>query len=138
MTYEVAVKTKAKVSYLKANMGVRYWEDGRIGGEADNNDVPQMPLSADGYWNIVINLSTGEILDWPKGTTAETHYKVCDDGVYSLLDHTMETIVTKDGYVPNMLSPDGGGYGDYVIMKIDETGKIDGWKVDLEYFEDDE
>jgi transcriptional regulator with PAS, ATPase and Fis domain len=31
-------------------------------------------------------LATGRVLDWPKGTTAEVHYKVCDAGCYWLED----------------------------------------------------
>jgi len=33
------------------------------------------------------------------------------------------------------MCPADNGYGDYVIMKIDDNGKIDKWRVDLSYWE---
>jgi hypothetical protein len=34
-----------------------------------------------------------------------------------------------------MLSPKENGYGDYIIMDIDEFGFIKSWSVDLDEFE---
>ena len=34
-----------------------------------------------------------------------------------------------------MMCPEGGGYGDYIIMKIDENGVIRNWNVNIEDFE---
>lgn len=138
MTYTVTVKMKKEVTLLKAAMGVRYWEDGIVNGKADSEDCPTMPFAANGIWRLVIDIATGKILEWPHGVTASTHYKVCDDGVYSLIDSNGDTVAEKDGYVPRMLSPKKDGFGDYAIMDIGEDGQICGWKPDLSYFEDDD
>lgn len=129
------VEVTKPVKYLVANCGVRYWEDGKVNGIQDNDESPNMPLKEGDYWSVKIDLETGNILDWPKGTVAETHYKVCDAGIYSLLNNEHEIVAEIEGYVPNMMCPEGNGYGDYVIMKIDEDGKIANWKVDFAEFQ---
>ena len=134
MSFTVSVKSDVPVKYLHANMGVRYWDDGKINGEPDNDDDPQMPLIDGDGWVLKINLETGIIADWPKGVIADTHYKVCDAGIYTLLNDAGEEVVKRDGYVPSMLCPSGDGYGDYVIMKIDGSGQIENWSPDLSFF----
>lgn len=51
------------------------------------------------------------------------------------MDDKGECVVSlEDSYVPNALSPKGNGYGDYIIMCIDEDGKIEDWEADFEDF----
>jgi hypothetical protein len=132
------VKTTVNVTHLIADMGVRYWEDAEVNGVPENDDDPQIPLKDGDSWKIKIDLQTGEIEGWPSGITASTHYKVCDAGVYSLLSESGDVVALRDGYVPDMLCPKDEGYGDYVIMDINESGVIQGWSADLSYFEGDE
>jgi hypothetical protein len=63
--------------------------------------------------------------------------KVCDEGVYILLDADRKEITRRTGYVPNRLLP--GDYGDYLSVDIDENGKITNWlkSPSLEEFEDE-
>ena len=84
-------------------------------------------------WIFDIDLETGHIVDWPEGTTANIHYKVCDDGTYCLKSADGEVLVEKDMYVPNFLSIDDEGFGDYILFRVDEHGNIVNWKKDLEY-----
>ena len=133
----VPVTTDVPVKYLLAEMGVRYWEDGKVNGEPDDDDDPKMPLIFGDCWKICIDLEAGKIVDWPQGTTASTHYKICDAGVYSALDADRNEVAKIDGYVPSMLCPKDSGYGDYAIMDIDETGTIQDFKADLSCFESD-
>ena len=126
------------VKYLKADCGVRYWEDADVNGSADDEDEPAMPFATEGAWRPTIDIETGVILDWPKGTTADVHYKVCDAGVYTLLDADKSEIKQIEGYVPSIMFPEANGYGDYVIMKIDGDGKIANWVPDLTDFEGDD
>lgn len=141
---EIPETRRVQVRYLKARCGVRYWEDATVNGEEDT-DGSRIPLregsAADndhlggGNWCPTIDLDTGIILNWPRGTTASIHYKVCDDGDYALLTEDCQTIVRAiDGYVPTMMCPEGEGYGDYVIMEIDGDGRIAKWKVDMSDF----
>jgi hypothetical protein len=136
MKFTTTQNVEKEVTHLRASLGVRYWEDAAVNGVEENNDDPKIPLRDDGRWILAIDLTTGQIANWPAVTTASTHYKVCDDGVYSLLDASGTAVAVRgDGYVPDMLCPSGEGYGDYVIMDIDENGVISQWKADLSYFE---
>lgn len=138
MTYTVTVKKQVPVTYLNAEIGVRYWEDAKVNGAEEDDDNPKIPLKNGDSWDITISLELGRILSWPKGVTADVHYKVCDAGVYRALDSAKQCVAMKDGYVPSMLSPGGDGFGDYVIMKIDGDGIIEGWKADMSYFEEED
>lgn len=139
MTFTIELKQTVtkEVKYLKAECGVRYWEDGQINGMGDP-DGDLTPLRVKDAWCPTIDLETGIILDWPAGTTADVHYKVCDAGIYRLLDAEKNVVCEISGYVPAIMSPGGSGYGDYVIMTVGPDGKIENWSVDLEEFEDDE
>jgi hypothetical protein len=132
---EITAKSKVAVKYLRADIGVRYWEDATVNGVVDE-DGSRIPCSNSASWMPLIDLETGVVQRWPAGTVAEIHYKVCDDGAYFLLDDEFQIVKKIDGYVPPIMCPEGGGYGDYVIMKIDGDGKIANWKVDLRAFED--
>ena len=105
----------------------RYPEDAYINGEREDNDNPKMPFlvkqegTRDGWcWKLDIDIETGEIIGWPKDVKAKVHYKVCDCcGIkYDGIDY--------NEYVPDFLSIDEDGYGDYIILTI-EDGKIVDW-----------
>ena len=136
MKFERMVKQEVEAKYLLADMGVRYWEDGEVNGVGDNDTSPNMPFAKGEQWRLMIDLETGRIDGWPDGTFASVHYKVCDAGVYYLLDADKEAITQRDGYVPQMLCPKDDGYGDYVIMDIGPDGTIQNWSACLDYFSD--
>ena len=77
---------EVSVVFLKAECGVRYWEDAEVNGKQEDDDNPTIPCRTGDSWCPVIALDTGKIEGWPEGVTAKTHYKVCDAGRYSLLD----------------------------------------------------
>lgn len=124
-----------EVKYLDIKCKVRNWENAVVNGETDY-DGDKIPFRSKNVWNPIIILETGKIFTWPKGITANVYYKVCDAGVYRLLDKHLATVIEKDGYVPSMLCPKCEGYGDYIIMDIDRDGFIQGWNPDLSYFDD--
>lgn len=128
--------TKVKAKYLKVEAEARYWEDGTVNGTPDDDDNPTIPCRSNGCWAPVIDLDAGKIENWPGGTTADVHYKVCDAGRYALLDEGRNEIVAIDGYVPEIMCPGGRGYGDYIIMSIGPDGQIADWRVTLDEFED--
>ena len=105
----------------------RYPEDAYINGEGEDNDNPKMPflVKQEGTqcgwcWKLDIDIKTGEIIGWPKDVKAKVHYKVCDCcGIkYEGLEYS--------DYVPDFLAIDDQGYGDYIILSI-EDGKIVDW-----------
>lgn len=119
---------------IYCELGVRYWEDAEVNGIEDNADNPTIPCChtlKDGkkYWLITIDANNGKIIDWPTGVTANVHYKVCDDGLYSFIDADHDVIKEVRNYVPKFLCPKEDGYGDYVIMGIDENGYIQDWHI---------
>lgn len=138
MEFEKVVtrKEKFQLKYILADFGVRYWEDTEVNGVEDDASNPTIPCTVDTgrkiiggrRWIIKVNVDNGQIVNWTKGVTADVHYKVCDDGTYTLLDENDNTIQEIESYVPRIFAIDDNGYGDYVIMKIDADGFIKNWK----------
>lgn len=132
---------------ILVNANVRYWDDGEINGVDDHPTMPTMPCAVkgeDGYrWMPIIDIETGQIRNWRKGTTAEIYYKVCDEFECRIIDEKGgERCLIKDyeGYVPEFMCPKDRGYGDYIIMDIDENGYIQDWDKEavLEFIENEE
>lgn len=129
--------TEFEAKFLKVDAGVSYWEDTEVNGVSDNENPPTIPCAefihaGDEYrWRPIIDIDNGVITNWEKGFTAQVHYKVCDDGVYTVTDKDDNTIVEHEGYVPTTMCPAENGYGDYIIMNIDENGKIEDWDKEL-------
>ena len=137
MEFTFKEKKTVEVVFLQVSAGVRYWEAATVNGIKDTNG-DLIPFRVGDYWKPRISIEKGVIINWPEGTTADIHYKVCDDGIYTLLDEGGAKITAKDGYVPDIMCPNGKGYGDYIIMKIDENGKIANWKPLLSEFSSDQ
>ena len=133
MKATVKIKKKVGLKTLHVKAGARYWEDTQVNGVEDT-EGNLIPFRDGKYWKPVINLDSGQIIDWPEGTTAVVHYKVCDNGFYEMKDESGITVLECEGYVPKIMSPKESGYGDYVIMDIDENGFIQNWKPTTESF----
>lgn len=136
MKFSITETKDVDAKYLQVDAGVRYWEDGSVNGIEDDNDNPSIPFVSKGRWMPLIHLESGRISQWPSGVTADVHYKVCDDGVYTLTDEFANPLKVLDGYVPRIMSPKEHGYGDYIIMEINGDGYIQNWVPVLTEFED--
>lgn len=124
MVEVIIQRTKTvEVKTLKVEAEVRYWEDATVNG-LDDEDGSFIPCRSGDNWSPIIDLETGHIADWPEGTIAKIHYKVCDAGRYALLDAAGNEVCVKDGYVPSIMCPGGNGYGDYIIMEVGPGGCI--------------
>lgn len=161
------IKREQDIKYLKATMGVRYWVDCNYSddnGKTWNLNFPDTDEESErimkltpcvirkdigyresNYWEIIIDLEEGKVLNWKDGFCLHTSYKVCDDGEYSFLDKDMNEVVNitkeyKQYYVPDFLSIEDSGYGDYVNININGDGTIqhfDVMKCEIErYFND--
>ena len=108
---------------------VRYFEDGKVNGEVDDNENPKMPCVSFDCWEPKINIVTGQIINWEKGVTADIYYKVCDECRISIVAGE-NILYDEENYVPDFLCPDEEGYGDYIIMSIDADGYINNWNHD--------
>lgn len=133
MKKTIMVETEVDIKTLHVNAEVRYWEDAKINGIADEEGT-LTPCRDGDCWCPVIDIDTGIIRNWAKGVTADIHFKVCDAGEYELKDAEGNTLVKKDGYVPAIMSPEENGYGDYIIMKVNADGQICNWQPNLDDF----
>lgn len=120
MHITVLKKVSIEVSSVRCVVAVRYEED----------DMPNdFPGRKGKQWSVIINLHNGELslvdrTPFPKDAKLDLHMKVCDCGVYTLLDHCGDEVGEVDGYVPGFFP--GQHYGDYLILEIAD-GKVQNW-----------
>jgi hypothetical protein len=132
MRITVKIEAEVDIKTLHVFAFVRYWEDAEVNGEADN-EGDFIPCKRGEMWCPVIDLDRGKIINWEQGKSADIHYKVCDAGTYELYDEMGKLFVKRENcYVPRILCPKQNGYGDYIIMKVDENGFIANFKADIE------
>ena len=134
MKAKVKFEKNVELKTLIVKVAIRYYEDATVNGVKDN-EGDLIPCKEGELWCPIIDIDSGIITNWELGTKAEIHYKVCDEGSYYLQDIDGNIILSiEENYVPKMMCPKDNGYGDYIIMDIDENGKIDNWKADLDGF----
>lgn len=140
MIKEIIIKKEVDIAYAECKIFARYWQDSRPNGEKDDAEHPKMPCveTEKNYagkdqlaWCPFIDLDEGRIVNWINGETAQIHYKSCDENEINLVDRDGEVVREYFGYVPDILDPYGEGYGDYVIMNIDEHGYIENFNNDV-------
>lgn len=115
------VRQEFDVSTVDIVVPVRYGDE----------DIPfDAPLRTGNVWRATVDVTTGIIANWPQGKVLDLHMKVCDEGSYFVRDYHHTVVYSREvDYVPSWIP---GEYGDYVVMKIDTTGHIEGW--DAAYF----
>ena len=117
----------AEPMWLQVDAEVRYWEDATVNGDEDT-EGDLIPLKQGNRWVPVIRLADGFIAGWPQGVSADIHYKVCDQGEYFLINAALQRVSKyRSYYVPSMLSVGDDGYDDYIILKVNGDGFIEGW-----------
>lgn len=135
MKTKIKIEKEVDLIHLVVKAEVRYWEDSEINGESDTENGDNVPCKFGNIWTPHIEIDSGRILNWNKGTKAEIHYKVADCCGWYIVGNDGETALSaEDGYVPDTLCPKESGYGDYIIMDIDEDGFIQDWKFNIDDF----
>lgn len=138
MKTTIKVEKEVELKTLAVKAGVRYWEDAKVDGVKDV-DGSLIPCRQGDLWCPIIDINSGFITNWKQGVKAEVHYKVCDAGSYFLQDAEGNNVLSiEENYVPDIMCPKESGWGDYIIMDIDENGQIANWKVTLDGFIDEE
>ena len=131
---KIKIQKEINLKTLAVHAYIRYWQDAEVNGTEDEQGS-LIPCRAGNNWNPIIDIDAGIITNWKRGTTAKIHYKVCDCCAWELIDEDGNTIFSKDeDYVPPTLSPAQNGYGDYIIMYVNENGKIEDWNFNLNDF----
>ena len=105
----------------------------------DEEEKP-VPMLIGDNWEVIVDLESGKIRDWPQGEEREYYWKICDAGSYHLLDESDKaTLSINNNYVPNNLLP--GEWGDYLDLKINSEGVITNWLSNPtaeDFYKDDE
>lgn len=116
MNAKVPSKKSVSIKFIRLELAVRY----------DEEDIPNdFPMRHNDMWQATVNIDTGEIIGWPQGKSGKLDMKVCDEGIYTLLDDRNKPLAKLDGYVPHGVVP--GEYGDYVRIDINDKGIITNW-----------
>ena len=136
MKTSIYIKKTVNIKKLYVKVYPRYIADSSVNGCRDLENDPKMPFVKfddkvkEYFWEVNIDIDKGQIIDWPQGITASLHYKTCDEGFYEIFDEKGEKLGDYNGYVPHIMCPKEPGYGDYIIMDIDENGNIQNWDVE--------
>lgn len=116
------------IHYVDAAEGIDY--NGKECNIIDNV-FPLGKIVTDGIYDFnvqfTIDIEEGKILDWPIGNTAVIYSKPVDSGIYTFKDTNKKDMLVYSGYVPDGLAIDSDGYGDYIILSINENGLIKNW-----------
>ena len=147
MKINIIKPVEIEAKFLKVRAGVRYPEDSEfidaendrkvnyISNDEENPKMPFMEVEYDKYghkkfyWTPTIDLENGVIVNWPKGVKVHVFYKVCDDFECTVYDEYDNEVLHYEGYVPDFMSIEEEGYGDYIDMIIDENGCIQDWNI---------
>jgi hypothetical protein len=79
-------------------------------------------------WCPLIDVENGIIINWEKGTTANINIEVdYDYRVFECLDENKNILHILEERVPDSLSPEKEGYGEYIHMTINNEGVINKW-----------
>lgn len=110
---------EAEATAIRCTLPIRYEEDlEELGADFPGLSGKRLTLTLD--------IDTATVRDWPAGRTASLHLKVVDEGSYDLLDAAGSVLVRRDGcYVPSCIP---SSWGDYVVMSVEEDGRISGWR----------
>lgn len=98
--------------------------------DLESDDVPYV---SNGYWHGIIDLKEHRLcvsqdMGWPYVLDA----KVCDGGIYILLDEDMKPLCIYRGYVPD-LPFDNKSWGDYIHLIVRDNGHIEEWEGDFDF-----
>lgn len=116
MKVTVIKKEEVEIKSVLININPRHLDE----------EEKEVPMLVGDNWEVIVDVNTGKISNWPKGEERDYYWKICDAGSYYLLDHNDKSVLSIiNNYVPNNLLP--GEYGDYLELKINGEGVITNW-----------
>ena len=109
------------------------WDEDLCSFQSDFDlESDEIPYVSNGYWHGIIDLKEHRLcdskdMDWPYVLNA----KVCDGGVYFLLDESKKALCIYRGYVSD-LPFDNKSWGDYIHLVVRDGGHIEYWEGDFD------
>ena len=134
MKVEITKKVEVNAKWLQIICPFHYADDIEINGIEfeEDSEIIGLPLFEQGNWNVKIDIDNGTIQGWEVGKSVSIYSKIRDEGSYYVLDDDYNEIsAIKQNYVPNCL----GEEGDYLILSIDENGKVENFEFDFTDFD---
>lgn len=120
MKIKITRTVQADARQVRVSVPIRYDEDkaeilGKFGVSGDT-------------LALTIGIDDGQVFNWPPDAKGySVHLKVVDEGTYVVVDASGEILAEADcEYVPSWFP--GDHYGDYLILDIDDTGKVTNWR----------
>ena len=103
--------------------------------QCEEGFVPPMYNSERRTLEVTVDLKYRRVLDWDEGKGyIHMWAKLCDSGMYTLLDEEKRPLYQKEGYVPNALIPPcERGFGDYMRLAIESDGSLPEWRKELDF-----
>lgn len=135
MTIKKTVTQDMNVKTLHIHAGIRFWGDATVNGQRDRNGT-LIPCRDDNYWNPIIEVDSGKIINWRENTKADIQYELWRDIKCTFFDSEGNEVLKIEGYMPDLMLPTGYGYSNLILMDVDENGVIQRWNPDLFDFDD--
>lgn len=121
---------------VEDGLGLIAFDDG-MGTELQYEEgfLPPMFDSDNQTLEVIVDLQERKALDWDeKKGYIHMWAKLCDSGIYTLLDADEQPLCQIAGYVPNALVPPyERGFGDYLELTIESDGTLPDWKSELDF-----
>lgn len=117
------------IPYDKDDRMITFDDSVMIELECDDEFTPPMFNSEDKLLEYVIDLKERKVLNWDyEDGYLRMWGKVCDSGIYTLLDADNNPLWQIRGYVPNRLIPPfDKDFGDYIELSVEADGTIENW-----------
>ena len=118
--------------YLQVSVYISYWGDAIVDGVVDKKGL-LIPCRINNIWYPRINITTGHIVNWKQGHTANICYKIYDGGRYVLIDKEYNEIATyTSSRVPYCLHPKHKEHDAFIIMYVTTYGIIVDWNGNID------
>ena len=134
------IEKEVDVKQITLSVLVLDWMGFEIDGIAETENEA-VPCKRDNYWEPIIDVEVGTILNWKKGVVAAVMCKILQLN-FKIIDSLGETLLCKEGIgkdgkpiqIPDTLSPGNSGWDSYIILDINEEGKIEDWNFNINDF----
>ena len=121
---------------LEGGLGQIAFDDG-MGTELQYEEgfVPPMINRENQTLEVIVDMQERKAVDWDEDKGyIHMWAKLCDSGIYTLLDADRNPLCQIAGYVPNALVPPyERGFGDYLELTIEADGTLPDWKSELDF-----